>query len=154
LIKIQPGSDPSEEGFDCEAHLKPLGPNEPRPALEVGTPEQPVPAKHTATIRLTFVEGLDKQSCPAIVCCGGRMDFHGTPLSHAWLKLGETAKAKEAAVTLAEAVKGWKAGDKVILTATQHTYKDSAFTEARTIKEIDGAKLTLDQPLEYEHLGT
>ena len=36
LIKIQPGDDVSEDGFDCDAHL-PSGPaHGPRPALEVG----------------------------------------------------------------------------------------------------------------------
>ena len=93
LIKIQPGDDASENGFDCEAHLEPAAPGTPRPALEVGTPEQPIDAGHTALIRLTYVDGLDKQSCPAIVCCGGRMDFHGAPLSRTWVKLGDTANA-------------------------------------------------------------
>jgi hypothetical protein len=91
LIKIQPGDDASENGFDCEAHLEPVAPGTARPALEVGTPEAPLPAEHTALIRLTYVEGLDKQSCPAIVCCTGRMDFHGAKLSRTWLKLAPPA---------------------------------------------------------------
>src|SRR5690606_36317199 len=71
LIKIQPGDAYSEEGFDCEVHLEELDPAAIRPALEVGTPDQPVVAKHKAVIRLAYVEGMDKESCPAIVCCGG-----------------------------------------------------------------------------------
>jgi hypothetical protein len=78
LIKIQPGDDPSEDGFNCEAHAAERPAGTARPALEVGTPDQPID-RHTALIRLTPVDGLDKQSCPAIVCCGGRMDFHGAP---------------------------------------------------------------------------
>ena len=58
--------------------------------LEVGTPNRPIPAKHTALIRLHYVEGLNKDSCPAIVCCAGQMDFHGAPLSRAWVKLSAT----------------------------------------------------------------
>ncbi len=81
LIKIQPGDDASEDGFDCEAHL-PDGPtNGPRPALEVGTPGRPIEANHTAVIRLVDCDGVDKNSWPAIVCCGGRMDFHGAPMN-------------------------------------------------------------------------
>src|SRR5262245_38737195 len=87
LIKIQAGDDASENGFDCDAHAKEPEPSVPRPALEVGTSDQPIPAKHTALIRLTYVKELDKQSCPAIVCCGGRMDFHGAPMSRTWVKL-------------------------------------------------------------------
>src|SRR5581483_3452028 len=107
LIKIQAGDDADEDGFNCTAHLKEPDPQAPRPALAVGTAENPIPAGHTATIRLAAVEGLDKESCPAIVCCGGRLDLHGAPLSRTWLKLGATAKAGDSTVRLAEAVSGW-----------------------------------------------
>lgn len=165
LIKIQPGDDASENGFDCDAHAVDLEPGQLRPALEVGTPEKPIGAAHTALIRLAYVEGMDKQSCPAIVCCGGRMDFHGTPMNRTWVKLGETAKAGVADLTLAEAVTGWRAGDRVIVTATQRDQRESGtrrpgagtrkvFTEERTIKDIKGDKLVLDKPLDHEHLGS
>ena len=91
LIKIQPSDDASEDGFDCDAHVPAVEPGQPRPALVVGTPEQPITASHTALIRLTSFDGMDRQSCPAIVCCGGRMDFHGAPLNRTWVKLGQTA---------------------------------------------------------------
>src|SRR5437773_431514 len=74
LIKIQAGDDASEDGFNCDAHLRAPDQQTPRPALEVGTAEAPIPAGRTAAIFLYAVEGLDKESCPAIVCCGGRMD--------------------------------------------------------------------------------
>ena len=106
LIKIQAGDDASEGGFDCEAHL-PDGPvSGVRPALEVGTPDRPIAANHTALIRLLDCDGVDKSSWPAIVCCGGRMDFHGAPLNRTWVKLGETAKKEHSTVTLAEPVSG------------------------------------------------
>lgn len=154
LLRVAPGSDCSEEGFECDAHVPAADPKQPRPALLVGTPQHPVDARHTALIRLVYVEGLDKQSCPAIICCGGRMDFHGAPLSRSWVKLGATAKKGAAAVTLAEAVSGWKVGDRIIITATQRSYRAAgSFTEERIIKAIGAARLTLDRPLEHEHLG-
>lgn len=154
LIKIRGGEDAGEEGFDCEAHVAPPEPGQSRPTLEVGTPEQPIGKGHTALIRLVYFQGSSKDACPAIVCCGGRMDFHGTPLSHSWVKLGATTKKDDSTVTLADPVTGWKAGDKIILTATSYrTYKKDSATEERTIKAIDGTKLTLDKPLEVEHLG-
>ena len=161
LIKIQPGEDASENGFDCDAHTPDLKPGELRPSLEVGTPNEPIPARHTATIQLVHFQGMDKESCPAIVCCGGRMDFHGAPLSHSWVKLGAKAKAGSTEVTLAEPVTGWRIGDRVILTATLRQNKvkktfrastrDSTATEERIIKVIDKTRLTLDKPLAHDH---
>jgi hypothetical protein len=155
LIKIQPGDDASEDGFHCDAHLPELEPGEARPALEVGTPERPIEARHTAWIRLVYVDGMDKQSCPAIVCCGGRMDFHGAAMDRTWAKLGETARSGDSAVTLDEAVSGWRVGDRVIVTATNraNARDDVRRTEERTIRSIDGARLALDRPLEHEHIG-
>jgi G8 domain len=168
LIKVQPGDDPSEDGFDCEAHLQPPDPSRPRPALEVGTPDRPVEAGHTALIRLTPVAGLDPKSCPAIVCCGGRLDLHGAPLNHTWAKLGTTAAKGSAALTLAEPVTGWRPGDRVIVTATTRQHKgtplpggpafresvrDQTQTEERAVESVDGAALTLDRPLEFDHRG-
>ncbi len=163
LIKIQHGEDAAEEGFDCEAHAVEPQSGKPRPALEVGTPGEPIPAKHTALIRLTYVNGLEKQSCPAIVCCGGRMDFHGDPLTRSWVKLGASAKKGDSTLTLAEAVGGWKVGDRIIVTMTgtapssgyPHPGPDpkGTTTEERVIRGIDGVKLTPNAPLEHEHLG-
>ena len=51
VIKIQAGEDCIEDGFTCDVHLKPPDPKEERPALEVGTVEQPVDAARSARIR-------------------------------------------------------------------------------------------------------
>ncbi len=158
VLKIEAGDEPTEEGFDCDAHFEELPAGAVRPALLVGTPEKPIEARHTALIRLVAFEGQDKQSCPAIVCCGGRMEFHGAPLSRTWVKLGATSKKGDAAVTLSESVTGWRIGDRVIVTAT-HLGRDNGGgtdlleTEERTITAMDGAKLMLNEPLKREHLG-
>jgi hypothetical protein len=161
LIKIQPGEDADENGFDCTAHLGESTPGQPLPALEVGTPHRPIATNRTALIRLHFVDGLDKQSCPAIVCCGGRMDFHGAPLSRTWVKLGAPALAGAGEIKLAEAVTGWRPGDRIILTATTRQNKvkktfrpsvrDSTQTEERIVKAMSGERITLDRPLQFTH---
>lgn len=163
LIKIEATDEYSEEGFDCTEHFDEVDPSQPRATLEVGTPLEPIPAKFTAVIRLHGVEGLDPLSCPAIVCCGGRMEFHGAPLSRTWVKLGATAKKGDAAVVLDEDVTGWRVGDRIIVTATERSESFGVrrprgrpaglHTEERIIKAIDGRTITLDQPLEYDHRG-
>ncbi len=157
LIKIQPGDEASEDGFDCDAHVpeSPADAMAKLPALEVGSPDKPLPPQHQALIRLVYIEGMDRETCPALVCCGGRMDLHGAPMSRTWVKLGAAARKGDADVTLVEPVEGWRAGDRVILTATQRDYRrKESFTEERTIQAIQGTRLTLDRPLEHEHLGS
>lgn len=163
LIKIQPGEDTGEEGFNCDAHLPEPDISQPKPALLVGTAAQPVDARHTALIRLTYFEGMDSQSLPAIVDCGGRMEFHGAEMSRTWLKLGAPAKKGDSDITLAEAVKGWRTGDHIFLTGTTRQIKrektfrtsvrDSTQTEERTVRGLSGTKLTLDKPLDFDHAG-
>src|SRR5262245_49300664 len=36
LIKLQPGDEASEDGFDCDAHMTAPKPGDPQPVLEVG----------------------------------------------------------------------------------------------------------------------
>jgi hypothetical protein len=157
LLKVHPGEHATEDGFECDT--RPIaGAAGARPTLEVGRPDAPV--RKTATIRLVHLEGMDKETCPAVVACGGRMEFHGLPMNRTWVKLGATAKAGAAEVALAEAVTGWKAGDRVIVTATQRkpseggsARRGKAFTEERTVVGIDGLQVTLDRPLEHDHRG-
>ncbi|MBM3831600.1 MAG: hypothetical protein FJ406_13845 [Verrucomicrobia bacterium] len=154
LLKVQAGDRYSEDGFACDAHLPDGAAGAPLPALEVGTPTEPIPAGVTALIRLHHVDGMDKESCPAIVACRARMDFHGAPMNRTWLKLETTTAKGGTDVTLQEAPTGWRVGDRVIVTATSRSgYGKGMQTEERIIKALAGAKLTLDQPLEFEHRG-
>ena len=62
------------------------------------------------------------------------MDFHGAPLNRAWVRLGNTAKAATDNIVLAEPVTGWKAGDRIIVTATNRAYgKKAGTTEERRL---------------------
>jgi hypothetical protein len=161
LVRIEGASKPSEEGFECDSeqvHDHSHGQHGGQATLEVGTAGEPIPAGRTARIRLIAVDGQDPQSCPAIVCCGGKLDLHGAPLSRTWLKLGATAKKGEAALMLAEPVTGWRVGDRVIITATKLGRDNGGSmedlqTEERVIQKIDGATLTLDKPLANDHRG-
>jgi hypothetical protein len=164
LIKIQAGDDASESGFDCEAHAAAPDPDRPRPALEIGTPERPISPDHSALIRLTPMPGLDPEECPAIVCCGGRWDTHGSPMSRTWVKLGAPAEKGATSLVLAEPVHGWKVGDRIIVTATGRqgyrgqpeapSVRQRPQTEERLIRSVDGPRLTIDAPLAYRHLCT
>lgn len=163
LIKIQEGEDANESVPSCEAHVPERVHRGPRPALEVGSPNSPIRSDRTALIRLWDVEGLDPKECPAIVCCGGKMDLHGSPMSRTWVKLGgRTASEGQTELTLAEPISGWRVGDKIIITSTKrHNIPDEGAapsvlehgqTEERTIKRLmGGGVIELDQPLSFAH---
>jgi hypothetical protein len=190
LLKVQAGESCTEDGFVCAVHPDTVAaerkePSKPatsvdvlgavlegqRPALEIGTAEDPMPDGVTATIRLVYFEGTDRDSLPALVDCGGRMDLHGAPMNRTWSKLERPAAAGDTVVRLAEIVVGWKVGDRVILTAahpeeyqepkydkksnagTPAKRKSQSGTEERQITKIEGQTLSLDRPLEYEHVA-
>src|SRR5262245_54728044 len=168
VLKVQNSDECSESGFACDfeginAVGEPQAPRQgPLPTLEIGTLEKPIPAEHTAKIRLHFLEGMDKNDAPAVVCCSARMELHGAPLSRTWVKLGENAAAGATSVVLAEPVTGWKVGDEIIVTASKKvshrgSYRngdDSLGTEERKITKIDGQTIHFEKPLAVEHYGS
>ncbi len=165
VLKVQDSATCSESGFACdfEGTSADGEPGTPRPgalpALLVGTPERPIPASHTARIRLRHLEGLSEDDAPALVCCSARMELHGAPLGRTWVKLGRDARPGDRSVTLSEPVTGWRAGDEVIVTGSEHrgqrTFRrGGGETERRTIRRIDGVTVELDEPLERVHFGS
>lgn len=164
VVKVQNSLECSESGFACDfAHVNEAGephavPEGEMPVLEIGSPEAPIPAEHTARIRLHYLEGMPKDDAPAIACCSARMDIHGAPLSRTWVKLGRDVQSGDAKVILAEPVTGWKVGDEVIVTVSVNVYENRRRSgngaEERRIVAIDGDTLTLDRPLAYSYKGS
>ena len=104
-----------------------------------------------------FRRRMDKESCPAIVCCGGRMDFHGAPLNRTWVKLGDTASKGDASVTLAEA------GHRLEGRRSHHRHRPPAITTTSTAQghrgtHHQGHRRHQDHARQsrskYEHLGS
>ncbi|MGC3971099.1 MAG: G8 domain-containing protein [Pirellulales bacterium] len=168
LISVMASEEPTEEGFDCHANPKPTDKSKPRPALLVGKPGSPIPAKFNATIRLHYVEGMDKVSCPALICCGGRMELHGSPMRVTWVKMKKGTEAGAASVSVDESVDDWKEGDQIIVTSTHRQrdrrgggggFLDGAQTEQRLVTKVGkrdftgGYDLRLDKPLTYGHFA-
>lgn len=168
LLKVQNSDHCSESGFSCDfADVNEAGepirlPGGRLPALLVGTPQRPIPAEHTARIRLHYLEGMNKDDAPAIACCSARMEIHGSPMNRTWVKLGADVEVGARSVTLSADVSGWRTGDEVIVTASKRdsrgrTYRDNPDainTEHRTIANIAGRKIMLDRPLDREHFGS
>ncbi len=168
ILKVQDSDTCSESGFACDfSEVNDAGePGAARdgamPLLEVGSLHEPIPAEHTARIRLHYLSGMEKNDAPALVCCSARMELHGAPMNRTWVKLGADVKPGDATVTLAEEIRGWGVGDEVIVTGSKKkdrrgSYRnqpDSVSTEERKIVKIEGNELTLDKPLAFEHFGS
>ncbi len=163
LLRVTPGDACGEDGFDCHDTAS-VSAGGAVPALEIGTPDAPIPAGVTATIRLRHFAGMNPETLPAIVACGSRWDVHGAPMTRTWVKLGAPVKAGDTKIMLTEAVPGWRVGDRVIVTVgktgDEHkTFRQDAAkhassgTEERTITALDGASLTLDRALDRSHHG-
>ena len=166
LILVTPSEVPSEEGFDCHAPPVDADHGGAQPVLSIGRPGSPIPASCKAAIRLHYIEGMDKESCPAIVNCASRMEIHGSPLERTWVKLKVPAKQGSDSVVVSESVGGWKAGDAVIVTGTamqrsrggdEGRFLERSQTEQRRIKSIaavddsDSVTIVLDTPLTFDH---
>lgn len=166
LLRIDPNAADEADGIgveDIHDHDAPHG--VPEAVLEVGTPDAPVLHPHSATIRLAYVDGMPADSAPAIICRpGGRMEFHGAPMSRTWVDLGGDAKSGTTRILLGEAVTGWREGDALIVTGSEHESSgaiggfrrntERLGTEERRIASIDGQTITLDRPLAHDHTGS
>ncbi|MFO0957392.1 MAG: G8 domain-containing protein [Isosphaeraceae bacterium] len=170
LVLVTYGEEPSEDGFDCHSAMPDMDgmAGSARPSLLVGRPGHPIPAEFHATIRLHYIDGMDKASCPAIVCCGGRMEFHGSPMAKTWLKLRQTAEPGASSLYVEEWADGWNQGDQVIITSTKRQrdgnrvggdFLSGAQTEERRITGLatrdftGGYAVRLDRPLAFQHFA-
>jgi hypothetical protein len=166
LILVTPSEEPSEEGFDCHANPKMIAHGKARPALLIGQPGSPIPGKFQALVRLHYVEGMDRESCPALICCGGRLEIHGEPMRLTWVKLRRPVEAGATTVAVAESVADWKAGDQVILGSTHRArnekrggFADDSQTEQRRIVSVGARDFTgsypvkLDRPCTFAHFA-
>jgi G8 domain len=170
LITVTANEEPSEEGFDCHAVMAEMKDmtGSSRPSLLVGRPGLPILPGFSATIRLHYIEGMDKLSCPAIVSCGGRMEFHGTPIPQTWLKIRQTADGGATSLHVDEWAEGWKQGDQIIVTSTRRQrdgrgvggdFLAGAQTEERRVTGLSprdftgGYAIKLDRPLAFSHFA-
>jgi len=166
LLRVEADDDVTEEGFDCHAPAARRDPNAPRPTLEVGSPSHPIAADHTALIRLTYCAGMDPESCPALISCGGRMELHGAPVNRTWVKLGAELREGATEIILEEPVEGWRPGQKILIPTTTRlglfrytggkqevipTVRDDSQTEERTITAVFGNRVVVDQPVMFDH---
>lgn len=134
--------------------------------LEIGTPSLPIAS--TANVEILFrSEGtLDPASDPDMIRRGllghGPVRIHGARKT-VHLKVAVDPIAGDNTLVLAATPDNWQIGDTLVLTGTRYSgwrWDNSIRAvryfgtrdEVRQITAINGATVTLDQPLQYDHL--
>jgi hypothetical protein len=83
----------------------------------------------------------------------GTLELHGKPTIRTWTQLGATSMNGSSTITLLNPI-DWPIDSEIIITTTSDRLSQTE-SELRRITNIssDGLVLTLDQPLNYTHLG-
>ncbi len=158
---IVSGAETVDVNGNCSNHAGGHQHGQTRPVLEVGTPLRPIPADVTAKINLIHFSDIDQNCSPGIISYGGRMDFHGAPMQHTWLKLENAANKGAKSLTVTDNV-AWQPGDRIIVTGT---VKNSSFkgdgdsyqngdaeTEENVVTSVSGKTIQLQNALKYDHM--
>jgi cell migration-inducing and hyaluronan-binding protein len=117
--------------------------------LQIGSETSPHTRK--ATITLTNdVPGEDIMTMGdrGIMIMGGTLSLHGNR-KDSWTKLAKTAAAGSNTIEVLN-TGDWKKGDEIVVASTDF---DPHQAERRTIANVSGRVITLDQKLAYMHFG-
>lgn len=129
--------------------------------VRIGMPKHPIQADKTATIIIKDYndEGMitDDPASPDYdplrigqgLITFGRLVIAGAAKTPYAALAGNGATAGSDTLSLAETPQGWRVGDQVVVLGVNENGLES---EKRTITAIDDASITLDSPLDYDHL--
>ncbi len=122
--------------------------------LQIGTKAQPFQHKAIITMfgSIRSVE-LPIFGSKVIAVRNGTIDLHGAPVGVTWTYLNTTAAAGTSTIKLNEPVI-WPINSQIVIATTGNKFSNGQ-TETRMIvsKLADNQTLTLDRPLQFEHLA-
>ncbi|WP_169053590.1 G8 domain-containing protein [Alteraurantiacibacter aquimixticola] len=118
-------------------------------SLTIGTADKPHSSKATITLTDNVTgEDINTMGDRGIMLMRGTLNLHGTR-DHTWSKLSATAERGATSIQLLDA-SGWQVGDEIVLASTDFNPRQA---ERRTITEVNGNTVTIDQPLQHMHFG-
>jgi G8 domain len=135
----------------------------PNGALEVGTTQDPIEPQVAAEIVIAN-KSLNLTTDPdqwgtGIVAIDGRVTMHGAPKTPTFVRLGQEPRSGQSALTLSQAVSGWRVGDRLILPDTRQLTANERFAnivpqwEELTIAQLSGTQAILSTGLRFNHDG-
>jgi hypothetical protein len=104
-------------------------------------------------------EALDPEQYGTGILVLGRFQLRGVDKTP-FLRVAVEPRAGQVRLTMKEVPSGWRPGDRVFIPDTRQVPSNRRYDpsfglqhEARTIAGLDGPHVTLDRPLEFDHLG-
>ena len=120
--------------------------------LQAGTEEEPFTSKLEIVLYGNPLSTeLPVYGAKTLAVRNGILDLHGKVVNVTWTRLDVTANPGDTVITLQEPVP-WEVGGKIIIASTSYDYRENEEVE---ITDIDstGTILTIDPPLQYEHIS-
>ncbi|WP_299847669.1 G8 domain-containing protein [uncultured Paracoccus sp.] len=133
--------------------------------LEIGTEGQPVEADVRTDILIANNGNIDTSWDPRLLSRGvishGEVEIRGAE-KEAFVKVASAPMAGQSVITLAETPEGWRVGDTIVVSGTHKqgwawdndrraTVYNESQDEEVTITAINGNRITIDEPLRYNH---
>lgn len=120
--------------------------------LQVGTADAP----DVGGTDLTFIDRgpIDEEWDPTrvsrglLATNGASVELHGAPRT-SFLATADAPTAGDGSVTLVDAPTGWETGDEILLAGVNPERDED---ELRTVTSVDGATVTFEEPLTYDHV--
>jgi cell surface hyaluronidase len=117
--------------------------------MQVGTRQEPF--KQDAVITLTGTntsQNIMDMGTKMLGVMGGSIDMHGRKRP-GWTQLGRTASKGDRTIKLKRRMP-WHRGDRIVIASTDYA---AGHAEQRTVSNVEGRRLTLDAPLNWQHWG-
>ena len=121
-------------------------------SLQVGTEDEPFMNKAEIVLygHVLSTE-LPIYGAKTLAVRHGTLDLHGKKLNVTWTRLDATANPGDTTITLKEPVP-WEIGGKIVIASTSYSQRENEEVEITGI-DSTGTVLTIDPPLQYEHIS-
>jgi hypothetical protein len=130
--------------------------------LQIGTTPAPVAAGVVAEVIIanqSLNTAIDPDQFGTGLIGFGTVRLHGAPKSPTFVRLAAEPRAGQTTVTLAQAVAGWRVGDRIMLPDTRQLTASERFGnlspqfEEFTLTQINGTQVTLNRAVTFNHDG-
>ncbi len=126
--------------------------------LQIGTEAQPVGAAYQAQVTFVDQGPINRMADPlgvgrGLIDLSGHLSIYGAETTN-FVDLAQYPRQGDTVLQLTEVPTNWEVGGEVVVAGTNPILRgrDVVQDEVLTIVAIQGTKITIDRPLEYDHI--